>query len=242
MGKNRDQVIAYVKSIYEFLQAVENDTSCFVAGSFVIADPDKKLSTLLRSATTAVVPPITHNIFCNNCLQYEIHIKGGIDVQCPRKSKYTEIKKSLKWYSFTRGDNKRYVFLKLERDGTYATAHLRRAGSRYITNRHAFKLNIFSRREDPPKPWVDRSYRKNDPKGLRSTTRLPSTPNPLRVDRNRKTVCCGPELWAGEGDEYFLCAELSEFFLELAQNGEMTDTQVEPLKACQPQGVAPLGG
>lgn len=212
-------VMAYVKSIYAFLHKVENDTSCFVAGSFVIADPRKKLSGLLKSASTAFVPPITHNGFCKSCLQHEIHFEDGINVQCPRKPQYAEIKKSIKWYTFTQGGYD-YVFLKLERDGTFARAHLVRAGERYITNRHAFKPDVFSRREDPPKPWVNPHYRTNDPKGLMY---------------DGVSVCCGPELWEGKGDEYFLCAELSEFFLDLAQRGQtLTDAQVVPTFACVP--------
>ena len=143
--------------------------------------------------------PVTHCVF-RKCLQREIHLKQGITVKCPDRE-HEETKRNIKWYRFIKG-NKKYVFLKLERDATVTPAHFIRAWDRYAGSAAGtYKENVFSRREDPRKDGRTSSfgqeYRKNDPEGLMY---------------DGLSVCCSPELWEGEGDEYFLCAELSEFF------------------------------
>ena len=115
------------------------------------------------------------------------------------------------------------MFLKLERDATVTPAHFIRAWDRYAGSAAGtYKENVFSRREDPRKDGRTSSfgqeYRKNDPEGLMY---------------DGVSVCCSPELWKGEGDEYFLCGELSEFFLDLAQQGQtLTEAQFDSLDEC----------
>ena len=189
----------------------------------MIADPDEFLLTFLRKVKHFSFPAVLHRYPGAHesmlLLQHEIHFNPSIEVKCRTAQGQEEIahKGNVKFYGFINQDNKHYVFIKMERQGTLH--HFWTVKERCLDNKDGMSLFETRREDQGHTPWKFHAkgrsqYKTNDhssgdPVGL---TYRPHDDSP-----DFDCICEKDFLeFQQYSDEYRICWNLSYSFLRHA--------------------------
>jgi len=231
----------YINLIYKYLNAIE---MCFTTGSFVIEDNlEKLLDVLIVSSSTGLegvfashtslkpvgfekeINRITY--ISNGVTETHIHSKiegqEGVPISCSHL-RDTNNKliidyrhaQNIKWYKFLNGNNKDFVFFKLERFKTCDTEHVTNAFKRYCL-KHDTRTEYTSRREDCEDKCVyltNSHLKKNIDEIVIEDPSYKVDKNIIKKDGSYKV----DENYHRVGDEFFIPQVLSDYFLHLIQD------------------------
>jgi hypothetical protein len=242
------RLIRYVEILYKYLNAIE---MCFVAGSFVIEDKDEEmLDILILSSSLCLRGASSHTSLnpkqfdktidniryvCKNVS--ETHIEGNvtgnlIQILCSHMKNVegdviedTRNIKNIKWYKFLNGENKNFIFFKLEKTITCSVAHCFDAIDHYNGNP---EQTIYpSRRED-----CKTKCQNGNPDFKKNV-------NGLIINGNLKPEII--ETYNRVGDEFFIPQELNDYFLIYANNQKRIN-QIDIKKDISTDIVSLTGG
>ena len=150
----RDDIPMYLNTIWDFLRLTNR---CFILGPMMIADPDESLLKILRKSKHFSFPAVSHRFRGAResmlLLQHEIHFNPSIEVKCTTAQGQEEIahKGNVKFYGFINQDNKHYVFIKMERQGTLH--HFGTIKERYVDKKDGMSLFETRREDQGHTPW-----------------------------------------------------------------------------------------
>lgn len=211
------KISKYFDNLFKFLNKY-----CFIKGAFVIADDDEKLLNLLtdiedtKYKTDLTALNLESHIIYKDKLEHlmEMNLESHpitanckADVNCTR----TRIYKSFKWYKFYDNGHK-FIFVKPEREPTLTLEH-----GKYAINRYW--------RESGKKVEDCMRHRRED---CYKDDNCDYIGEPLPY-RNFKQVIINniaydvEETYKRKGDEAFIIEPVSEFIIDLINNGAIDD-------------------
>lgn len=170
----------------------------------------------------------THTTFLDDSdrTQYEIKLRPRVRVECDAEPGLFEDKGNVKWFAVAankvRGSSRkhsRYVYFKLEREGTKNLRHAVNATKRYVLQ-------------------VDKKFGNSRREDDKQRTNQHLTDPRAGVIRQTQVCCDADDTWDNHNNEYYVCHRLVYAMLDaaeefvLAGRTQIDDVIVLPVNQC----------
>jgi hypothetical protein len=209
------KISKYFDNLFKFLNKY-----CFIKGAFVIEDNGDKLYELLNDVEDQTDLTVLHleshtkykdkeyHLMEMNLEPHYITVNCVPDENCKKSRQY----KSFKWYRFHYGGQK-FIFVKPEREPTLTFIHGKNSVSRYLLKSAKKEEDCLRHRREDCSIDNNCDYTIGDQLPYRNFQHVIINDTTYVVE----------ETYERKGDEAFIIEPVSEFIIDLINNGKIDD-------------------